>query len=152
MMAENKNVDTDTGCGEEMLAQLFHLKSYEKPEVARMTRNKQNIMREVRNQQPRRSLVDLMEVNFPWFFAEPKYGVALIFVAFAGLQYLGINARHAARSETGIYTTNSGQFVAYEQPASATNTVAYPEVPSGLRLFQNRQGNNDVTWASRWEK
>jgi hypothetical protein len=155
MMSENKNVDQDLACEDEMLKQLFYLKSYEKPETARMTRNKQNIMREVRtaSQQRRMSLFDMLEVNFPWFFAEPKYGVALIFVAFAGLQYLGINGRHAAQSDTGIYTAAADQFATYQQPVDiATNSVAYPEVPSGMRLFQDRTGNGDVTWAARWEK
>lgn len=120
------------------LQHLFHLKRFEVPDASRMTRNKQNIMRQVRqeSQNKRRTLGDLIELNFPWLFAEPKYGVALLFVAFAGLQYLGVNARQAANSDTGIYTTPTGQFAAYEQPAAAvSNAIPYPEVPDDLRLF-----------------
>ena len=121
-----------------MLHHLFHLKRFETPEAARMVRNKQNIMRQIRqeSQNKRKSIGDMIELNFPWVFAEPKYGVALLFVAFAGLQYLGVNARQAANSQTGIYTTPAGQFAGYEQPVAAvSNSIPYPEVPDDLRLF-----------------
>lgn len=90
-------------CDDELLDKLLHLKCYETPEAARMTRCRQNIMREIRQQGQRRRLVDLMEVRFPWFFAEPKYGIALLFVGFFGLQYLAVNARYAAEADPGIY-------------------------------------------------
>jgi hypothetical protein len=119
-----------------------------------MTRNKQNIMREVRKagQNKRKSLEDLLEINFPWFFAEPKYGVAMLFVAFAGLQYLGTNARNAAQSRTGIYTT-SDQFAAYEQPATVvTNVIVYPKIPDNFRLFDDARNQSDVMFVERLEE
>ena len=142
---ENQNIE-GVEAADLLLKQLFHLKHYETPEVARMVRNKQNIMRQVReaSREKRKSLGDLLEINYPWFFAEPKYGVAILFVAFAGLQYLGINARSAATSATGIYTS-AGQ-VAFEQGAeSESNAVAYAEIPRyGFRLFGDRQERGDV--------
>lgn len=117
---------------------LIHLKRYEKPDAARMVRNKQNIMRQIRqeSQNKSKSIGDLIEFSFPWLFAEPKYGVALLFVAFVGLQYLSVNARQAANNQTGIYTTPAGQFADYEQPAATvSNSIPYPEVPGNLRLF-----------------
>ena len=48
MMNDENYVDAVEIDQEELLRQLFHLKRYETPETARMTRNKQNIMRQVR--------------------------------------------------------------------------------------------------------
>jgi hypothetical protein len=138
--------DGGTDAADLMLQQLIHLKRYETPDASRMLRNKQNIMRQIRqeSQNQRKSIGDLIEFNFPWLFAEPKYGVALLFVAFAGLQYLGVNARQAANSQTGIYTTPPGQFAGYEQPvATVSNSIPYPEVPGNLRLFGDVPKNQD---------
>jgi hypothetical protein len=148
-MTDNKNNLKETGMepAELMLQHLFHLKRFETPDDASMVRNKQNIMRQIRQEgeKKRKPIGDLIELNFPWLFAEPKYGVAVLFVAFAGLQYLGVNARQAANSQTGIYTTPAGQFTGYEQPAATgSNSILYPEVPGDLRLFgevpQNQNG------------
>ncbi len=150
-MAEEINIDASVGVDEDVLRKLFHLKRYEAPETSRMTRNKQNIMRHVResHRNQRKSLGDWAEISFPWFFAEPKYGVAMLFVAFAGLQYVGVNARHAAQSDTGIYTTSTDQIAAYEQAAAgATNTVHYETVSPNLRLFPERHNSSDIKWVT----
>jgi hypothetical protein len=126
-----------------LLQQLMHLKQYEKPEVARMTRNKQNITRLVReeNSKKRKSIGDLLEMNIPWFFAEPRYGIAVLFVAFAGLQFLGSNAK-ISRNQTGIYTS-TGPIAALDQGASyATNSISYPRMPDNLRLFASPAGGD----------
>ena len=147
-MTGDKNNLKETGMepAELMLQHLFHLKRFETPDDASMVRNKQNIMRQIRqdDQNKRKPIGDLIELNFPWLFAEPKYGVAVLFVAFAGLQYLGVNARQAANSQTGIYTTPAGQFAEYEQPAATvSNSIPYPEVPGNLRLFGEVPQNQD---------
>ncbi|HEY5621617.1 MAG TPA: hypothetical protein VIR77_03360 [Pontiella sp.] len=120
-----------------LIGKLLHLKSYETPEHARMLRSRQNIIREIRNTQARRrpSVGDLLESYVPWFFAEPKYGIALLFVAFVALQYAGTTARNSARS-TGIYTSN-GDIAAYESAVNiSTNpAVYYPALPSNYQLF-----------------
>jgi hypothetical protein len=127
---------------EVLLRQLMHLKRYETPETARMSRNKQNIMREVRQAQAskRKSLGDLIEISMPWFFAEPKYGIAALFVAFVGLQYLGMNAHNSSRS-TGIYTTASNM-ATYEQASVNTTTNRYPRLPGNLPLFDSPEGGD----------
>ena len=149
MKNEEEYVDAaENELGDDLLKQLFHLKQYETPDVARMTRNRQNIMRQVRevSQTQRKSLGDLIEVNFPWLFAEPRYGVAMLFVAFAGLQLLGVNARHAAQSDTGIYTTSTDRIAAFQQAAAAsTNSVEYPSLPGGSRLFQDWSDSDTLT-------
>jgi len=150
MKGEEKAMESeDSLMADELLNKLFHLKQYEVPEAARMTRNKQNIMRQVReiSRTKRKTLGDFIEVSFPWLFAEPKYGVAVLFMAFAGLQYLGINAHHAAESSTGIYTmSGTGRLAAYEQrDTEVSNSVNYIDFAPGTRLFPNPSGNNIVT-------
>lgn len=120
-----------------MLRQLMHLKRYEQPDPARMTRSRQNITRMVRQaeSQRRKSVGDWLEVSIPWLFAEPKYGIALLFVAFAGLQFLGGQSRMAS-SRTGIYTS-SGPAFSFSQGAEtySSNSISYPQLPDNVRLF-----------------
>jgi len=147
MTAEKDNFEMTAETADLMLDKLFHIKRFETPEAARMVRSRQNIMRQIRqeSQNKSKSISDLIEFNFPWLFAEPKYGVALLFVAFAGLQYLGVNARQAANSQTGIYTTPAGQFAVYEQPAAAvSSSISYPEVPDNIRLFGDVPENQNT--------
>jgi hypothetical protein len=144
---------TAEGQAEVLLKQLMHLKQYEKPETARMTRNKQNIMRQVReaNANKRKSIGDLLELNIPWFFAEPKYGIAALFMAFVGLQYVGINAQNSSRS-TGIYTSHSS-IAALEQSTtiSTTNSISYPTLPNNYPLFDTQPKSSDVMFVGRLE-
>lgn len=146
MTGEKNSLEMSAEQGDIMLDKLFHIKRFEAPDASRMVRNKQNIMRQIRqeSQNKRKSISDLIELNYPWLFAEPKYGVALLFVAFAGLQYLGVNARQAANSQTGIYMP-TGQYVLYEQPAENINeSIPYPELPENIRLFGDVPQNQDT--------
>ncbi len=138
-----------------MLQKLLHLKTYERPETARMTRNRQNIMRKVREAEANRkkSIFERLELSIPWFFAEPKYGIALLFVAFAALQYANISSRNASRNQsTGIYTT-SQLADTYQQPAmlAATNNIVYPELPAGIRYFPEQHQSSDIMFVNRIE-
>ena len=141
--------------GEVLLQQLLHLKKYETPESSRMVRSKQNIMREVRevNSRKRWSLGDLLEVNIPWFFAEPRYGIAMLFVVFAGLKYWGESSRQQLSGRTGIYTSDA-DIAAYGQPSvTATNSISYPKLPGNLQLFPDApRGNSSVKAVVRLEE
>lgn len=88
-------------------------------------------------------LLDRLEINIPWFFAEPKYGVALLFVAFAGLQYLSFNG--PGQSDAGIYT--SPDSMAALEDGSSTNSVTYPSLPQDMRLFHSDADSRDVKFA-----
>ena len=146
MMRENINLETPAeDQAEVLLQQLLHLKKYETPDAARMMRNRQNIMRTVRQAQSekRKPLLDMLEINIPWFFSEPKYGIAALFVAFVGLQYVGINARNSATS-TGIYTS-TGNIASFEQDdAGAVISNRYPNLPSNYKLFAQPAGDQTV--------
>jgi hypothetical protein len=128
---------------EGLLKQLMHLKTYETPETARMTRNKQNIMREIRNAQAnkRKSLGDLLELNMPWFFAEPKYGIAALFIAFVGLQYVGMHSRTSSQS-TGIYTSTTPDYANPARPQVTISTNRYPQLPGNRALFDSPEGGD----------
>jgi hypothetical protein len=154
MKDKNDNVDSTSGASEDvLLQQLLHLKSYETPDAIRMAKNKQNIMRQVReaNSRTHWSLSDLLEVNIPWFFAEPRYGIAALFVVFATLQFLGANMQKEVRGKTGVYTRNSGMAVAGQGSDIFTNSVSYPKLPSNLDLFPDQQGDSGVMFVGRIE-
>ncbi|MEE9369458.1 MAG: hypothetical protein V3V05_11450 [Pontiella sp.] len=152
MKNENNNLEVMVeNQAEILLKQLLHLKQYEKPETARMTRNKQNIMRQVReaNANKRKSIGDLIELNIPWFFSEPKYGIAACFIAFVALQYVGISSQNSSQS-TGIYMPNNN-IAALQQRTTiaATNSITYPSLPNNYQLFDSKQGSSDVMLVER---
>ena len=147
MMDKNDNMEATSGDPSDvLLQQLFHLKGYEIPETARMTRNKQNIMRQVREVSGRKrwSLSDLLEMNIPWFFAEPRYGIAALFVVFAALQFWGINANKQAGGNTGIYSQDGGMAMAGQNTGVYTNSVSYPKLPDNLTLFAEKKGDSSI--------
>lgn len=148
---ENKNNRSAEDQADELIVQLLHLKQYETPDASRMIKNKQNIMRLVReaNSQKRKSFGERLEMNIPWFFSEPRYGIAALFVAFAALQFISHNHMKQMISQTGIYTN----IATMEQSTSvATNNYQYPSLPAGSKLFDNQQNNNDVKFVGRLEE
>ena len=153
----NDSIETQAEDSDDiLLKQLLHLKTYERPETARMTRNKQNIMRQVREVKSRKhwNLSDLLEMNIPWLFAEPRYGVALLFVAFAMLQFWGVSTQKAQQKEAAIYASgNSMTALNASADNTATNALNYPELPKhGLQLFPNTQGDRSIKFAGFMEE
>lgn len=154
MTEKNSNIETTSeDRADVLLQQLFHLKSYEIPDAARMTRSKQNIMRQVReiNSRKRWNLSDLMEMNMPWFFAEPRYGIAALFIVFAALQFWGANTiKHESGGES-FYARNHGMNVAGQGSGAFTNSVSYPKLPDNLNLFPDQHGDSGVKFVGRIE-
>ena len=150
---DNQNVANETEA-DVLLKQLLQLKRYETPDPSRMTKNKQNIMRLVReaNSNKRMSLGDLMELNMPWFFAEPRYGIALLFVAFSGLQLLSQNRFSQMDSRTGIYTTSGNMVSVGKNVAPSTNNFYYSQFPADAQLFDGQHVETDVKFVGRIEK
>lgn len=145
-MNENPNMDPAQEKADELLTKLLHLKNYETPDPSRMTRNKQNIMRQVRQSQAnkRKPLLDLLEVNIPWFFSEPKFGIAAVFVAFLALQYVGINARHTRTSTTGVYSSHTSLVDTEYAPVTNIESNRYPTLPRDYQLFGQPEGDQTV--------
>ena len=134
-----------------LLQQLLHLKKYEMPAAGRMVKSKQNIMRQVREASGRKrwSLGDLLEMNVPWFFAEPRYGVAALFVIFAALQFWGVNSQKQSSGKTGIYTSGHDVALLERNASVSTNAVSYPRLPDNFVLFPDRQGDSGVKFVGR---
>jgi hypothetical protein len=80
-MRKNKNTEIP----ELDIAGLLTLKAYERPDAARAEKNIQNIMRAVRTTSNMPSLLLFPDKSFAWMFAQPRYGVAALFVLFLGL-------------------------------------------------------------------
>ena len=146
-----KKNDTETQA-DVLLQQLLHLKKYETPIAGRMVKSKQNIMRQVREASGKEhwSLADLIEMNAPWFFAEPRYGIAALFIVFAGLQFWGVNSQKQPQGKTGIYTSGYGVAM-LEQNTVSPNAVSYPRLPDNFSLFSDRQGDSGVKFVGRVE-
>lgn len=137
---------------DKLLQHLFHLKGYERPDPARMTKNQQNIMRRVREANGRRrwGLADLLEVNIPWFFAEPRYGMAALFIVFASLQFWGVNSQVASRDGGEIYAEAGGLALLETKTTEIyTNSISYPDVPSDLNLFPEQVPSDSVMFVGR---
>lgn len=153
MKNENDTLEhTDEMKAEVLLGQLMLLKQYEKSDSARMTRNKQNIMRQVRqaSANKRKSIGSLLEGSIPWFFAEPKYGIAAVFVAFFGLQYMGISSQSSSQS-TGIYMPSHTIAALEKSTAVSTNSITYPSLPNNYQLFDSKQPARDIRFVERLE-
>ena len=70
------------------IAGLLALKTFERPDEDRAEKNIQNIMREVRAADRTPSLLLFPDKSFGWMFAQPRYGVAALFILFLGLHLL----------------------------------------------------------------
>ena len=153
MMDEKNNPETPSAdTPDALLQKLLYLKGYERPDMARMVRNRQNIMRCVRevNSRKRVSLSGLLEMNIPWFFAEPRYGIAALFVIFATLQFWGVSAQKQGQDKTGFYLGESSMALTEQSPEVYTNsTFPYPEMPSDFSIFPDRSTENSVKFVGR---
>lgn len=67
---------------------LLSLKRYEMPDEQRAERNILNTMRAVRSTNNIPSLLIFPDKSFAWMFAQPRYGVAALFIVFIGLHLL----------------------------------------------------------------
>jgi hypothetical protein len=83
MSEKEKTVD-----GELDISGLLALKAYESPDGDRVEKNIQNIMREVRMTNNAPSLLFFPDKSFGWMFAQPRYGIAALFIVFLGLHLL----------------------------------------------------------------
>lgn len=129
---------------ERLLKKILYLKKYEQPDEARMHRLQQNVMRRVREvkQNERGNLLELLHVRIPWFFAEPRYGIALLFVIFAGLQMLETMNRKPSSKESEVFTIEQTGVVYQPVETSATNQFVYPVLPEKFHLFPDVRPND----------
>lgn len=103
--------------------ELLELKVYERPDGKRGEKNIENIMHAVRTAHKRPSLHHFPHKNVAWMFAQPRYGVAALFIIFLGLHLL----------ERPVPETTVGPGV-IEEPgielSSGIGTNSVPEIPA----------------------
>jgi len=64
------------------------LKAYERPGKDRVEKNIENVMHAVRAAHKKPSLHHFPDKSMGWMFAQPRYGVAALFLIFLGLHLL----------------------------------------------------------------
>ncbi len=70
------------------VAGLLVLKTYERPAAGRVEKNIESVMHAVRTAHKRPSLHHFPDKSLGWMFAQPRYGVAALFLLFLGLHLL----------------------------------------------------------------
>ena len=70
------------------IAGLLALKAYERPDADRTEKNIQSTLQAVRAAHKRPSLHFFPDKSTAWMFAQPRYGIAALFILFLGLQLL----------------------------------------------------------------
>ncbi|HPR83403.1 MAG TPA: hypothetical protein PLD51_06035 [Pontiellaceae bacterium] len=120
-MSKNKNT-----AGPELdIAGLLALKTYERPDKARAEKNIQNIMRAVRSADRTPSLLIFPDKSAAWMFAQPRYGVAALFILFLGLHMLSRPMPAASLGTTNLEKPELASTVAAAR-TNQLNTAAVP--------------------------
>jgi hypothetical protein len=70
------------------IAGLVALRAYERPDPDRTEKNISNIMREVNSTQNVPTLLLFPEKGLQWMIAQPRYGIAALFILFLGLHLM----------------------------------------------------------------
>jgi len=70
------------------IKELLLLKAYARPDTQRVEKNIENIMHSVRAANKKPTLHHFPDKSLGWMFAQPRYGVALLFILFFGLHLL----------------------------------------------------------------
>jgi len=114
------------------LACLLSLKAYERPDAERVEKNIENIMHAVRTAHKRPSLHHFPDKSLTWMFAQPRYGVAALFLLFLGLHLLKGSVPDAPVGSGVIEEPTSGIALI---TGVETNVVPMSGVPAVDPLF-----------------
>ncbi len=123
-----KKMKGQFGVSDLELTELLALKVYERPTEARVGKSVENIMHAVRSAHKRPSLHHFPDKSLTWMFAQPRYGVAALFLIFLGLHLLDRPMPDAPAGTTPIKTEASTEI---ELPPLSTNlppAVALPGI------------------------
>lgn len=114
------------------IAGLLALKAFENPDADRLEKNIQSTLQAVRAAHKRPSLHFFPDKSAAWMFAQPRYGIAALFVLFLGLHLMQrpipvAPVGSAALEEPGLEEALSA--------VTATNKLPtlIPPVPTGPR-------------------
>lgn len=106
------------------IARLLALKAFERPDPERLGKNIEKTMNAVRTANKRPSLHFFPDKSTTWMFAQPRYGIAALFILFLGLHMLNTPmptevVGSATVEEPGIDVVN----------ITETNNIPTVEVP-----------------------
>jgi len=88
LLHAQKKIQNQFEVSREDLVRLLALKAYEHPGTDRAEKQMENTMRAVRIAHKKPSLHRFPDKNMGWMFAQPRYGVAALFIIFLGLHLL----------------------------------------------------------------
>lgn len=110
------------------IVRLLALKAFERPDPGRLEKDVQKTMSAVRAAHKRPSLHFFPDKSATWMFAQPRYGIAALFIIFLGLHLLN----------TPVPTEVVGS-ATVEEPgidmADMTGTNNVPEVPGITPIY-----------------
>lgn len=114
------------------VAGLLALKAYEQPDAKRIKKNVQGTMRAVRAAHKRPTLHFFPDKSTAWMFAQPRYGIAALFVIFLGLHLL---QRPMPVDPVGTAPVEEPRVEMELLAATETNRapVTIPAIPTGRR-------------------
>lgn len=115
---------------------LLALKNYERPDKARVEKNIQNIMRAVRAADRTPSLLLFPDKSSARMFAQPRYGVAALFIIFLGLHLLDRPMPSAPLGATNLEKPGLTAAVA----AAGTNQLETMTVPGLAPAYTSLTG------------
>ncbi len=121
-MSNNKK----TAAPELNITGLLALKTYERPDGIRVEKNIQNIMREVRTTNQMPSLLFFPDKSLGWMFAQPRYGVAALFILFLGLHLLERPVPGASAGTAMLKVPGTAEAVAAAGTNHQPNAAAVP--------------------------
>jgi hypothetical protein len=129
----------ETSAGVELdISRLLALKTYERPDPARVEKNIQNVMRAVRNTDQLPTLLHFPDKSLAWMVAQPRYGIAALFIIFLGLHLLERPLPVATSAGTAMLKApGTAEAVA----AAGTNQVQSVAVP-GLAPYVSLTGES----------
>ena len=112
--------------GESDLSELLALKVFERPSSDRFDKNVKSTLLAVRLAHKRPSLLHFPDKSMGWMLAQPRYGIALVFLIFLGLHLLQRPVSSSQGRSGGIEVPDPGEeWVATLE----TNEVPVPRIP-----------------------
>jgi hypothetical protein len=131
MSEKNKTNDLD-------IEGLLSLKAFEKPSAERVEKCVQNTMRAVREAHAKPSLLHFPDKSYAWMFAQPRYGIAALFILFLGLHLLDrpMPSQEPVGSGVVSATMSADAELAARMALESTNTTA--TVPGIKRVYSSR--------------
>lgn len=123
LLQAQKKMRTQFGDSELDIAELLALKIHERPDAARIEKNIENIMHAVRTAHKKPTLHHFPDKSLAWMFAQPRYGVAALFLLFLGLHLL-----RGTMPETSVGPSVMNEPVTGIEMPVGVETNAVPEI------------------------